>query len=89
MAKKEEEHKMFYPYYPPQGDDLITNYIRFQQFLDEQKKKKDTEAKKKPEPIKFSFLETFGLAVMFGPAIGFGYLYAVKYALHTVDMWFK
>ena len=100
MAKKKEEEVM-YPYaYPPMmyppgggGEDPLIQYQRYADFFSkmakdaEEKKKNDT--KKKPEPRKFTFLETFGMTVMFGPVIGFTYLYAVKYTLIQVEQWFK
>lgn len=93
MAKKEEEQPMFMMPVPMSmgGNDPLDTYMKYKEFFEKMKKDSDEEKKKKskPEAVKFSFFETLGFAVMFGPIIGFGYLYAVKYALQTVEMWFK
>jgi hypothetical protein len=92
MAKKEEEQQMFMMPIPmSSGGDPLDTYMKYQKFFEEMKKE-ETEKKKKTarrEPAKFSFFETLGFAIMFGPVIGFGYLYAVKYALNYVEAMFK
>lgn len=96
MVKKKEENIMFpypYPYFPPSinGEDPIATYQKVHEFLEKLKKENEENAKKKkkPEPRKFTFLETFGMCIFFGPILGFGYLYMVKAALIQVELWFK
>ena len=101
MAKKKEEEVM-YPYatfppmmYPPGGggEDPLIMYQRYRDYFDkmakEAEEKKKNDVKKKPEPRKFTFLETFAMAIMFGPFAGLLYLYSIKYALMQVELWFK
>lgn len=93
---KNKENNMWYPpypMYPPSipGEDPITTYQKVHEFLEKLKKENEENAKKKkkPEPRKFTFLETFGLCVFFGPILGFSYLFLVKAALIQVELWFK
>lgn len=91
MDKKEKEHPMFFMPMPMSGgSDPLDNYIKYQEFFE--KMKKDSEEKKKrtkPEPKKYSFLETLTIATYLGPAIGIGYLYSVGWALKYVETLFK
>lgn len=95
MAKKEEKEQPMFSFpmmmMPSQGGSDIEAYLRVQKMLEDEKKKIDEEKKKKakPEPIKFSFLETFGFAIAFGPLIGFGYYVFLKYAFHKVELLFQ
>lgn len=95
---KKKENDMWYPPYPmpyPTGnnEDPLIMYQRYRDFFDkmakETEEKKKNDSKKKPEPRKFTFLETFGLCVFLGPILGFSYLFLVKAALIQVELWFK
>jgi hypothetical protein len=89
-------------YYPPYGyppiqipptDNPIDTWIKVNTFLEGLKKENETKEKekksKKPDPRKFSFMETAFMCMFFGPALGFGYLYAIKFLLFEVDKLIK
>ena len=96
--KEKEKHMWYPPYpmpYPAMGgsEDPLITYQRYRDYFDKMAKdaeeKKKNDSKKKSEPRKFTFLETFGLCVFFGPILGFSYLFLVKAALIQVELWFK
>jgi hypothetical protein len=93
MAKKEEEQEMFMMPIPMSmgGNDPLETYMKYQKFFEEMKKDESEKKKKssKPEPKKYSFLETLTIATYLGPAIGIGYLYGVGWALKYVETLFK
>ena len=67
--------------------DALYEIEEFQEYMKAKKDKEDKEKRlKKPEAVRFSFLETVGLCFILGPWLGVGTLYGIKIMINNMEL---